>query len=114
MLHKKANRPIVRYNAFAETYLDELIDILLEQGYFSFRESAKKYVDSMKEYVEQHIFFMPQYPAPQYFDKYKVGMKYITYHANKRTTWYLFFRNIGSCYIIYYITNNHFEGQYIR
>ncbi|MDR2472095.1 MAG: hypothetical protein LBD53_00845 [Tannerella sp.] len=68
----------------------------------------------MKEYVAQKISFLPKFYAPDYFSKYESGMRYIMYKPNRRTVWYLFFLQFGNRYLIRYITNNHFEGQYIR
>jgi hypothetical protein len=95
-------------------YLNELIDILYEKEYFSNIENAKQYVSDMKNYVEQNIQFLPKKLAPFPFTKYGKNMQYITYNANKRTTWYFFFQQKGNRYLIRYVTNNHVDGQYIR
>jgi hypothetical protein len=91
-----------------------LITTLFGQDYFGFIDSALQYVLDMKNYIETYISVLPAYDAPRHFDKYKKGMKYIMYQANKQTTWYIFFKQKDNRFIIYYITNNHFEGQYIR
>ena len=105
---------VIRYKEEVDAFFNSLIDILLEENYFSFIESAFDYVFNMKNYIEKYIAVLPNYIAPDYFDKYQKGMRYMTYQANKRTTWYIFFKQKGNRFIIYYITNNHFEGQYIR
>jgi hypothetical protein len=97
-----------------EDYLTELVDILFEQEYFSFSDTAKRYVFYMKTYFELNIGSLSKYPAPPYFSKYQKGMQYVRYPSNKRTTWYFFFLQEGNKYLVCYITNNHFEGQYIR
>jgi hypothetical protein len=106
--------PVVRYHSDALMYLNSLIDILFEQDYFGFKENALQYVSDMKEYVEKHISFLSKYSAPPYFNKYHADMSYIMYMPNKRTTWYLFFIQEENNYLILYITNNHFEGRFIR
>ena len=105
---------VIRYKEEVNSFFNNLIDILLEGGYFSFIESAFDYVFNMKNYIEKYIAILPNHIAPDYFDKYQKGMKYITYQANKRTTWYFFFLQEDNRYLVCYITNNHFEGQYIR
>ncbi|MFT4061886.1 MAG: hypothetical protein QM642_05955 [Edaphocola sp.] len=77
-------------------------------------ETALEYMSKMKNFIGQNIGDATHYPAPQYFSKYKSGMQYVTYKANKRTTWYIFFKQSGSRFLVYYITNKHFEGQFIR
>jgi hypothetical protein len=114
MMQKNYSEPIIKYERRVKLFFLELIDTLFEQRYFAFRTSAKEYVDAMKNYIETTIHISPPYSAPSYFDRYQTGMYYITYRPNRYTTWYIFFRNRGNRYLICYITNNHFEGQYIR
>ena len=102
------------YSKKFTTYLNNLVTILYQEDYFGFIESAKKYTADIFTFIEQKIHIHPNYPAPQYFSKYQSGMKYIAYPANKRTTWYIFFKQSSNRFLIYYITNNHFEGQFIR
>jgi predicted 2-oxoglutarate/Fe(II)-dependent dioxygenase YbiX len=110
----KNNDLIVQYDDEVAHYLTELIDILLKKEYFSFADTAKRYVSDMKNYIKRYIAVLPAKTAPPYFNKYKKGMKYITYPANKQTIWYIFFKQKDNRFMVYYITNNHFEGQYIR
>jgi len=109
-----SNKVIVKYSKNVSSYFDELITTLFWQDYFGFISSALQYVLDMKDYIEKYIAVMPNYTAPSYFSKYQKGMKYMTYQANKQTTWYIFFKQKDNRFMIYYITNNHFEGQYIR
>ncbi|MCZ2100816.1 MAG: hypothetical protein LC107_04675 [Chitinophagales bacterium] len=95
-------------------FLNNLVTILYLNDYFGFIESAKKYTADIITFIEQKIHILPHHTAPEYFSKYQSGMKYIAYQANKRTTWYIFFKQSGNQFLIYYITNNHFEGQYMR
>jgi hypothetical protein len=114
MQTEKANPPEIIYDEVGTLFLNELIIILLEENYFSFLESALEYVSEMKSFIQQNIYLLLHHPAPKYFSKYKTDMEYIAYQANKRTTWYIFFKQLENRFIVYYITNNHFEGQYIR
>jgi hypothetical protein len=113
-MYKPKNNFRVAYLPSVVTQFNDLIDILYEQNYFGSMEYAKKYVVSLKDYIEKHIPFLLKKPAPPYFDKYGKTMKYITYNSTKQTTWYIFFQQTGNRYLIRYITNNHLEGQYIR
>jgi len=108
------NKPIVKFSDNVSSYFDDLTTTLFWQDYFGFIDSALQYVLDMKNYIETYISILPTFAAPRYFDKYQKGMKYMMYHANKQTTWYIFFKQKYNQFMIYYITNNHFEGQYIR
>jgi hypothetical protein len=106
--------PTVKFTNSANAYLDELTATLFWEGYFGFMDSALQYISRMRIYIELNIGSLSKYPAPPYFSKYQKGMQYVRYPSNKRTTWYFFFLQEGNKYLVCYITNNHFEGQYIR
>ena len=98
-------------------YLEELSEILYEKGYFSFEETAQKYV---LELYDDIILYLPtrhHRPAPKYFDKYGKGMKYVSFRKNNNTTWYVFFKtyrkNEEFIYVVRYIANNHVIAQYL-
>ncbi len=111
---KKIKKHSVIYDKPVSQFLYHLTETLLEKDYFSFLDSALNYVEEIEEFIEQKIHILQHHPAPEYFSKYQSGMKYIVYPANKKTVWYIFFKQSGNRFLIYYITNNHFEGQYIR
>ena len=113
-MQPEINKTIVRFSENVNSYFNELITILFWEDYFGFIDSAFQYVADMKDYIEKNISILPKFPAPPYFSKYQTGMQYVIYKSNKRTTWYFFFLQQGDRYLICYITNNHFEGQYIR
>ena len=104
----------VRFSENVISYFNKLITILFWQNYFSFIDSAFQYISEMKDYIEKNIAILPKFPAPPYFSKYQTGMQYVTYKSNKRTIWYFFFLQEDNRYLVCYVTNNHFEGQYIR
>ena len=114
MRFETGSKPIVRFSENVSSYFNELISTLFWQDYFGFMDSAFQYVTDMKNYIEKYIAILPKYPAPPYFSKYQTGMQYVTYIPNNRTTWYFFFLQENNRYLVCYITNNHFEGQYIR
>jgi len=95
-----------------ELYLDELMQLLFEEGYFGFPDSAKLYVDNLISYAEKYIGMLPGKAAPEYFQHFGQNMKYITYQANKRTSWYIFYQERNHIYLIRHITNNHVAAQY--
>jgi hypothetical protein len=103
----------IKYHKDVLLFLDELIDILIENGYFSFYEYAANYIEDMVNYVKNNIFIKPHITAPDHFSKYGKDLFYITYNSNKRTTWYIFFQKTGSFYFIRYITNNHISGHFL-
>jgi len=114
MPFEKSNKPVIKFSESVNSYFDELIATLFWQDYFGFMDSAFQYVSDMKNYIETYISVLSFYAAPLYFSKYQKGMRYISYTPNSRTTWYFFFLQEENRYLVYYITNNHFEGQYIR
>jgi len=102
----------IKYHRDVLLFLDELIDILIEKGYFSFYEYSAQYIEDLVNYVKNNITTKPHKPAPVHFSKYGSNLFYITYNHNKQTTWYIFFQKTDSLYFIRYITNNHVAGQF--
>jgi hypothetical protein len=98
-----------------ENYLFDLIELLFKKQYFSFYDNAENYVYDLINHIEQNIAFQKKSISPIWFKKY--GTHYITYHPNKRTTWYIFFTVHGDhkdTFLIRFITNNHVSAQHIR
>ena len=95
-----------------EQYLEELMLLLFEEGYFGFPDSAKTYIDRLILFVEQHIGILPGKDSPDFFKRFGQNMKYITFHANKKTSWYIFYQERNNIYLIRYITNNHVAAQH--
>jgi hypothetical protein len=108
------NEKVVRFSENVTSYFNDLISTLFWQNYFGSIESSFQYIADMKNYLERNMALLPKYRAPRYFSRYQKGMQYVTYQSNKRTTWFFFFLQQGNRYLICYVTNNHFEGQYIR
>ena len=98
-------------------YLYELSYILYQKDYFSYLDTAEKYVEELFEDIETTLPNRKRQPAPPYFDKYGKNMYYAAFRKNKQTQWYVFF-NIyedegGLIYLVKYISNNHVIAQYL-
>ena len=105
----------IKYHKDVALFLDELTDILIEEGYFSFYEYSAQYIEDMVNYIKKNIDLRYHKKAPAYFSKYGDKLFYITYQRNKHTTWYILFQKTGRCYFIRHITNNHVaEAQYFN
>ena len=99
-------------------YLNELIDILYNENYFAFKDSAIKYVEELKSDIRKNLPTRTKKPAPKYFtDRFGKGLYYATFQKNKRTQWYAFFRMYEVDGEIYYqvrhIENNHTATHYL-
>jgi len=98
-------------------YLDNLVIILYEHGYFGLEENARKYVNELYDNITQKLPLSPKKPAPKHFtDLYGKNLYYATFPKNKRTQWYAFFRiyqlNGETYYQVRHIENNHTAAQY--
>ena len=98
-------------------YLNNLITILYEKGYFSYEESAKKYVDDLFDDITNNLSSKLCKPAPKHFERYGKNMEYATFKKSKHTTWYVFFDiykyNDEVIYLVRHIENNHTAAQYL-
>jgi hypothetical protein len=107
----------VLFSPEVQEYYDKLETILYKKGYFSFKESSKKYVKDLIDDIEITLPIRVQKPAPQYFDRFGKNMKYAAFKKNKTTTWYVFFKtyeeNGETVYLVRYIANNHTVAQYL-
>ncbi|MDR1542988.1 MAG: hypothetical protein LBS50_00980 [Prevotellaceae bacterium] len=102
------------YTKEIDIYIHDLMFVLFEKEYFSFFEDAQNYVEKMLSYIEKYVGILPDKDAPSYFARYGANLKYITCRANKSTTWYILYQQQANIFLIIYITNNHFEGQYFN
>ena len=98
-------------------YFENLIPKLHDLGYFSFTETAKRYVDEIFTEIDKQLPIQIHRPAPVHFEKYGKSMKYIVIRKNKRTHWYVFFKTTQKdseiIYKVRYIANNHVIAQYL-
>ena len=105
----------IKYHKDVLSFLDELVDILIDENYFYFYEYSAQYIEDLVLYVKNNIASRPHKKAPVYFSKYGDNLFYITYRRNQQTTWYILFQKTGQRYFICYITNNHVaESQYFN
>lgn len=88
-------------------FLENLVEILFEKGYFRFEESAQIYVSKIYDFIEFELTKFPHKQTPNKLLRF--GSKYAFYKANDRTTWYIFFESKGNRYVVTHITNNHTE-----
>ena len=98
-------------------YLKDLIPILYEYGYFSYRENARKYVKNLVDDIKVNLPTKLKRPAPQHFtEKYGEGLYYALFPKSRHTQWYAFFKMYQKGGEIYYqvrgIENNHTAAQY--
>ncbi len=89
----------------ASIFLDDLIKILYKKEYFGFIESAEIYVANIYDFIFQNINNFPAKNTPLKLKNF--GTNYLFYKSNSRTTWYVFFEQHESNYLITYILNNH-------
>jgi hypothetical protein len=98
-------------------YLESLIPILYNNGYFHFEDSAVDYVEGLIDDIQTTLPARVYKFAPPYFDNYGKNMKYVGFPKNKRTTWYAFFtthwENGIEIYLVRYIANNHVIAQHL-
>ena len=99
-------------------YFNDLITILCEKQYFSYEETAKKYVDELLDDILKNLPTKTKKPAPKHFtDRYGKNLYYATFPKNKHTQWYAFFRMYKVDGEIYYqvrhIENNHTAAHYL-
>ena len=88
--------------------LDELVDILYENDYFSFEENAILYLNSIYDF----IYTIPtQRKKPTL--KNRFGNWYCAFKINSNTTWYISFNVEDDEYNITHITNNH-TADYVK
>ena len=104
--------------AEVKQYLNDLITILYEKGYFSFEDTAKKYVDELLDEIITKLPTKLKRPAPKYFtDRYGKELYYAVFPKNKRTQWYAFFRMYQKdgkrYYQVRYLANNHIISQHL-
>ena len=98
-------------------YLDSLMKILFEKGYFGFQDSAYNYVKDLVDDILSNLSTRQHKPASKYFEKYGEDLHYASFPKNKRTTWYAFFTkyddNGDTVYLVRYIANNHTVAHHL-
>ena len=107
----------ILYLKKVRVYFENLIPKLYDLCYFSYTVTAKTYVDEIFSEIEKQLPIQKHRPAPEYFEKFGKGMKYIVIRKNKKTHWYAFFQTTQKegeiVYKVRYISNNHVIAQYL-
>lgn len=94
----------VKYKTQVTHYLNDLIFKLFKDDYFSYFENAVVYKNKIIEFIDTNIATFPARKTPLRLTY--LGSNYIFYKSNQRTTWYIFFEQKGTNFIITYIMNN--------
>jgi hypothetical protein len=110
-------RTVVTVTPEVYDFLENLVIILHEQGYFGLEENARKYVNELYDNMTKVIPDASKKRVPSYFDRYGEGLYYTKFKQNKRTSWFAFFRIYQKDDVLYYqvrhIANNHTVAQYL-
>lgn len=98
-------------------FFQELQDVLFEQEYFAFEESAVRYVRELILDIEKTLPIRISRVAPLHFNRYGKNLKYSVFRKNRNTQWYVFFNKYQDkgeiIYVVRYISNNHVIAQYL-
>ncbi|RBQ02986.1 hypothetical protein DRW42_23905 [Pedobacter miscanthi] len=96
---------VVNFQPLVLLYFNHLINDLFYEGYFSYKESALKYVSKIIYNVENTIHLKKHYPCSNSLLKH--GSYYIHFNMNPNTTWYFVFEKNDNRYLITYVFNNY-------
>lgn len=94
----------VKYKTQVTHYLNDLIFKLFKDDYFSYFENSVEYKNKIIEFIDANIAIFPARKTPLRI-RY-LGSNYIFYKSNQRTTWYIFFEQKETNFIITTIMNN--------
>jgi len=101
-----------------QEYFYKLEIIMYEKEYFSFEDTAHKYVDDLIFDIKENLPYVRHRPAPNFYNKYGKELYYATFKKNKRTQWYAFFSKyiVGgeTIYLVCYIGNTHTEAHHLE
>lgn len=106
----------VLYSRQALLQLEESIQQLVEQGYFSEEDYAVDYIRDIFRYFSLNLQNLVSHPAPAYFTRYRVDgstLFYVKYRKSSHTTWYAFYEELENAYSIVYLGNNHLIGHHL-
>ena len=100
-------------------YFAELMQILYNEGYFSFESNAIEYVTDLFADIEQNLPTKSKKPAPDHFQKYGKNLFYASFRKSRHTQWYVFFTihtdalSDTQTFLIRYVSNNHMISQFL-
>lgn len=95
----------VIYRPQLKEYLNSLVYILYQKGYFGFIESSFEYIENLVYYINNNILSLTHYQVPKQLSK--LGSYYIRYKYNSNTTWYILFDKTDEDIYVTFIFNNH-------
>ena len=81
-----------------------MVLVLYINEYFGYIENAELFVDKLTDYINENIITFPARKTPLKI-KY-LGSKYMFYKSNQRTTWYIFFEQKDTNFVITNIINS--------
>ncbi|MDQ1164281.1 hypothetical protein [Flavobacterium sp. SORGH_AS_0622] len=94
----------VIYTSSVIHYLDDLVVTMYKKEYFGFIQSAEEYVSHIYDAIPERIKKISHKKTPKSLQY--LGLNYIFYKPNARTTWYVFFEKRDQSYLITAIINN--------
>ena len=96
----------------------ELAEILYDQGYMGFKDSAIDYSEDLFKEIHSTLPIKVHREAPEYFNRYGENMSYSSFTKNKHTTWYVFFNEYQisgeTVYLVRYMSNNHAIAHHLE
>ena len=101
------------------SYFADLMQILYNEGYFSFEANAIEYVADLFADIELNLPAKSRKPAPPYFEKYGKELYYASFRKSRHTQWYVFFTihtntfSDTQTFLIRYVSNNHMISQHL-
>lgn len=99
-------KPEVIFKYDVLVYLSKLsVRLLKKKIYFSYVESADKYVDFIYDQITENIHYKKHNSTLPQHKKY--GDFYIVITTNNRTAWHVFFNKKDNRYMVNKILNNH-------
>ncbi|MBO9675774.1 MAG: hypothetical protein J7577_20175 [Sphingobacteriaceae bacterium] len=96
---------VVRFHPSVLLYLNELVDVLFYENYFTIRESAIDYVTRLIDIVENKIGKKQHYSTPKAISHH--GSWLIHFNISQKTTWYFVFEKNRDRYLVTYVFNNY-------
>ena len=73
-----------------QAYMQRLVQILYEKGYYSFEDSARKYVKDLYDDIRKNLPKQQHKPAPNYYDKEKSCTMLFSKKTNTRIIMHFF------------------------
>ena len=89
----------------------ELAELLYNNGYLGFKESAIDYSEQLFREIQVNLPIKVKKAAPSHFKRLGQGLFYSAFPKNHQTTWYVFYSvhtiDDDTIYLVRYLGNNH-------